>query len=157
MKKQTTTSSIVISASASSFQRFRVVDYAIAKHGVLGLMRGLTNITYPALPIRVNAVAPDWTSTGIVNEEFVKVIEASGSGTQEPEAVARSVGLLMADRSRHGQLLYSARGEFKEIDGLLLGNIPEICGTGTTLDEAVRQQQFLYAEAAAAEAGSAQE
>lgn len=58
MKKQVSGGSVVLTASASSFQRFRLGDYTTAKHGVLGLMRSLEPILHPTLPIRINAIAP---------------------------------------------------------------------------------------------------
>ena len=78
--------SIVCTASASSFQRFRVCDYTTAKHGVLGWMRGMIpNIQSANLPLRVNAVSPSWTITGLVPPALVEKIKAEWQG---PEAVA---------------------------------------------------------------------
>lgn len=89
--------SIVCTASASSFQRFRVCDYTSAKHGVLGWMRGIVpNLIDAGLPIRVNAIAPSWTRTGLVPQEVLDVvIDAEWQG---PEVVARSVAILYVDR-----------------------------------------------------------
>lgn len=137
MKKQASGGSIVLCSSATAFQPFRAVDYSVAKHGVLGLVRGLAAVTYPGLPIRVNGVAPGWTASSMVNEVFLEVLLKTGDSYQSPLVVSKSVGLLMADESRHGQVVYSGRGEYKEIENTLLGIVPEICGDGPTLDDAM--------------------
>lgn len=122
MKKQDSGGSIVLTASASSFQRFQAVDYTIAKHGVLGVMRALVPHLSPKLPIRINAIAPSWTDTGIVPADLVR---ATGALVMEPPAVARSALFLMAADARNAHLLYSqalADGgvEYREIDEGLL-------------------------------------
>lgn len=112
--------SIVLAASASSFQNFSAGDYTIAKHGVLGMVRGLVHKLEVEGKIRLNAVAPSWTQTGMVPAEAIK---SMGVPVQSPEAVARSVVLLFADESRHGEVIYSSEGKFKEVnkaDGGLL-------------------------------------
>jgi NAD(P)-dependent dehydrogenase (short-subunit alcohol dehydrogenase family) len=114
------TGSIVITASASSFQNFSSGDYTIAKHGVLGMVRGLVHKLEAEGQIRLNAVAPSWTRTGMVP---IETIQAMGVPVQTPEAVAESVVLLFADETRHGEVIYSSQGKFKEInkaDGGLL-------------------------------------
>lgn len=126
MKKQASGGSIVLTASASSFQRFRLGDYTTAKHGVLGLMRSLEPILYPTLPIRINAIAPSWTTTGLVPEGMIEA--AAGIGTQTPTVVARSVAILFADGSRHGQLIYSVEGKYSEAEGILLNAAAAIVG-----------------------------
>lgn len=119
--------SVVVTASASSFQRFRVTDYATAKHGVLGFMRGMVpNLQASGLPIRINGISPGWTATGIIPEAL---LQAVGAKWQTPEAVARSVALLMADESRQGQLVYSVEGRYMEIEeGKLLKVAAEFVG-----------------------------
>lgn len=112
MRRQETGGSIVVTASASSFQRFRLVDYTVAKHGVLGLIRGLHPLLHPTLPIRINGISPSWTATGLAPKEVVESVVP----TQTPDVVARSVALLMADGGRHGQLIYSVQGKFSEIE-----------------------------------------
>lgn len=130
--------SIVITASASSFQRFGFTDYsmyqnfpvcwsanvlsdtqlAVSKHGVLGYMRGLVpslNILHPS--IRINAISPNWTATGIVAKD---VVEGIGAKVQGPEVPARSAVLLMADDARQGQLIYSVHGRYVEIEEAVL-------------------------------------
>lgn len=126
LRRQDDGGSIVLTASASSFQRFRAVDYTTTKHAVLGLMRGLLPILLPDIPVRVNAIAPSWTTTGLVPEQVVEKV--AGIGTQTPVAVARSVAILMADGQRNGQLIYSVEGKYSEIEGLLLKTAADIVG-----------------------------
>lgn len=116
--EQTPDYSIVLTASASAYQRFRTTDYTAAKHGVLGLLRGLVpNILSSKLPIRTNAITPSWTRTGIAPEQWLEQLSVPSQG---PEAVARSVALLMADEKRMGQVVYSDQGRFWEIEEALL-------------------------------------
>lgn len=126
LRRQEQGGSIVLTASASSFQRFRAVDYATAKHGVLGLMRGLTTLLQPDVPIRVNAISPSWTSTGLVPEGFVEKI--AGVVAQPALVVARSVAILMADSQRTGQLIYSVNGKYLEAEGTLLQAAKDVVG-----------------------------
>lgn len=121
--------SIVCTASAAAFQRFRVTDYTAAKHGVLGWMRGIVpNLQTAGLPIRVNAISPSWTITGLIPPEVVEgmrdVCEWQGA-----EVVARNVALLMVDEGRQGQLCYSVGGRYTEIEeSVLLGAARQVVG-----------------------------
>lgn len=119
--------SIVCTASAASFQRFRVADYTAAKHGVLGWMRGMIpNIRMAGLPIRVNAISPSWTVTGLVPKELVEIM-AQYCEWQEASVVARDVALLMADEGRQGELHYSWGGKYREVEeGVLLPAAKEV-------------------------------
>lgn len=132
LRRQEHGGSIVLTASASSFQRFRTVDYATAKHGVLGLMRALTASLQPSIPVRVNAVAPSWTATGIIPpgllEKFV------GVSSQPADVVATSVACLMAASQRSGQMIYSANGMYTEADEILLRAADDVTG-GAREDE----------------------
>lgn len=113
IKKNPKGGSIALIGSTSSFQQFRVVDYGSAKHGVLGLMRGLVPLLKMAnIPIRVNTVAPSWTVTGLVPPQ----VEAAGKKTQPAEVVGRQVAVLMADEQRNCELIYSYAGKQKEIE-----------------------------------------
>ena len=49
----------------------------------------------------------------MVPAELVKSMDCEHQG---PEAVARSVAILMADERRQGQLIYSVGGRFMEIE-----------------------------------------
>ena len=103
--------SIVLSASASAFQNFPAPDYCTAKHGVVGLLHGLTGELDSTL--RINAIAPSWTASGIVIRE---VLETLGAEVQDAEVVARSVLKLFVDFDRHGEMFYSWTGRFFEIN-----------------------------------------
>lgn len=129
MREQNTAGSVVLTASASSIQRFRNADYAVAKHGVLGFMRGIVpNVQARNLPIRVNCIAPTFTRTGMVSAEGFRAIGREDL-LQEPEVVARSTAVLMADEGRQGQVVYSAGGRLWEIEeSKLLPMADEIVG-----------------------------
>ena len=136
----------MLTASASSFQRFRAVDYTCAKHGVLGLMRGMAPLlgsqgkggSYEGVHnVRINAIAPSWTNTGIVPGRIIE--QVAGIKVQEPLDVARSVADLFADESRHGQLIYSVEGRYSEIEEAVLLKIVESI-VGETGEEAVMEK-----------------
>jgi NAD(P)-dependent dehydrogenase (short-subunit alcohol dehydrogenase family) len=108
--------SIVLTASSTSYQRFDAPDYVASKHGVIGLLRGASvHLKNNHLPIRINAVAPSWTRTGLVPLSEAQ-FEELGIVSQAPEAVARSVALLATDESRSGQCIYSRGGEYVEME-----------------------------------------
>ena len=87
---------------------------ATSKHAVLGLVRALYSHLYPNYPIRINSIAPSWTDTGIVPRE---ILAALGEGYyQSADVVGRSVTVLMADEQRHGEMIYSDRGEFMDLE-----------------------------------------
>lgn len=115
-----------MTASASSFQRFPLPDYTIAKHGVLGLMRTLSSYLHnpnndlTQTRVRVNGIAPSWTETSLTPREPV---EAAGIHIQSPDVAARSALYLMADTTRHGQLLYSRDARFVEIEEPMLAHV----------------------------------
>lgn len=117
-RQSPSTGSIVCTASAASFQRFRIADYTAAKHGVLGWMRGVVpNLQSQNLPIRINAISPSWTITGMTPTPAVQALrDLKLVEWQGPEVVARSVAVLMADQQRQGQLIYSVAGRYYEIE-----------------------------------------
>ena len=125
--------SIIVTASASSYQRFIASDYATAKHGVLGLMRSLVDQLRP-LGIRVNAIAPSWTDTRIVPREALAKV---GVKVQGAEVVARSVAVLAVDKDRHGETIYSSGGVYREVEG------PVLKATREILDEEVDEGEAV--------------
>ncbi|KXJ88216.1 short chain dehydrogenase/reductase [Microdochium bolleyi] len=110
--------SIILTASASSFQTFSSGDYTVAKHGVLGVMRSLvTHLSQGVAenaptPLRINCIAPSWTDTGVV-PGFL--LDKAGIPHQSADAVAQSVLFLLADVSRHGNFIYSRNGQYLEL------------------------------------------
>lgn len=126
--------SIVLTASPSAYHRFRAADYGISKHGVLGLLRGLAPVTAPHLPIRVNALCPGWTATGLVEQSMYEGVIVNLTTS---ENVARAAVLLMADESRHGQMVLSVGDKYREVEEavLLKAMTSEVRGQELTEDE----------------------
>ncbi|KAJ5274224.1 hypothetical protein N7497_004820 [Penicillium chrysogenum] len=103
--------SIVVNASTASFQNFSAGDYTVTKHGVLGLIHGIGHQLEGK--VRLNAVAPSWTATKMIDAAF---IEGLGVGVQRPEVVAKSVALLFNGQQRHGDVIYSWEGKYREVN-----------------------------------------
>ncbi|KAJ5924363.1 hypothetical protein N7466_008550 [Penicillium verhagenii] len=131
------TGSIVLAASTSSFQTFSTGDYTIAKHGVLGMLRAFVEPFQLQGKVRINAVAPSWTDTGIMP---AALFQSVGVGVQSPEVVARSVVLLFADEKRHGDVLYSWDGNYREINNSPGGLLE---GAERLLDNAANEQNAI--------------
>ncbi|KAK7911968.1 hypothetical protein PG985_014449 [Apiospora marii] len=120
IRQQADGGSIVLCGSTTGLQRLRAADYSTAKHGVIGFGRCLTTLTKAAqLPIRVNTLAPTWTDSSVL-PNLRGLMEKIGVEIQPASAVARAAALLMADTSRHGNLLHVSCGKYKEIDDAVL-------------------------------------
>lgn len=126
-----------MTASASSYQRYPSYDYASAKHGVLGLVRGLSSAIGPGtdIPIRINSIAPSWTNSGLVNEALCA---KAGVASQGPEIPARSALVLMADKSRHGEMIHSGQGKYFELESHLLRAADDVLQQIPTVEPVTR-------------------
>lgn len=97
-------------------------------------MRGMRQvIEEEKLPVRINAVAPSWTQTGVVPE---KIMNDLGVKTQPPSVVARGAALLMADDTRKAHLLRIDQGRYDEIDeAVLLPTYESLLREGDVLED----------------------
>ncbi|RBA12928.1 hypothetical protein FPRO05_13982 [Fusarium proliferatum] len=140
LRQQEDGGSIVITGSATGLQRFRAVDYATAKHGVLGFGRGLIpRLQEAQLPIRVNILAPSWTDSNVL-PSLKSLLEDIHVEVQPASTVARCAAYLMADTSRNGQLIHVQRGKYKEVDeAVLLPAYRRINGGSPSEDEVLRR------------------
>lgn len=138
--------SIVLTASCTGYQKFNAPDYVAAKHGVIGLMRSLSlNMNSSDVPIRINAVAPSFTQTSLVrlsDEDF----ETVGIKGQPASAVAKSVGLLVSDKSRHAQCLYSYGGRYVEMEEPVLRESVKAIGKTGLAEEDERVTLYKYGQ-----------
>jgi NAD(P)-dependent dehydrogenase (short-subunit alcohol dehydrogenase family) len=118
MRSQPTGGDVVMTGSASSFQPLCSPDYTTAKHGVLGFMRSMkSSLQIAGLPFRINTITPSWTETALFPRELMT---AAGGIMQTAASVAPSAALLMADKTRTGQVIYSEDGRLWEIEEALL-------------------------------------
>ncbi|CRK13676.1 hypothetical protein BN1708_010910 [Verticillium longisporum] len=93
--------SVVLVASISGyFGSTGNAAYIASKHGVIGLLRASLDKA-ASLGVRVNAVTPGYTPTGIT-KEFGNVITQAGLDANTPGAVATAIAFAAADPSRHG-------------------------------------------------------
>ncbi|KAH6970767.1 short-chain dehydrogenase [Ilyonectria sp. MPI-CAGE-AT-0026] len=156
MRDQPEGGSIVINGSSTGLQRLRAVDYATAKHAVLGFGRGLVPLLDAAkVPIRVNTLAPTWTDSSVL-PNLKAMMESIGIVVQPASAVARAAAVLMADTSRNGHVIHVQDGKYQEIDeAVLLPAFVSIKGPDfPSEDDVLRRltEARLAAEAKAAKA-----
>ena len=152
MRHQPNGGDVVMTGSASSFQPLASPDYTSSKHGVLGFMRGLkTSLQLSGIPVRINTITPGWTETALFPREM---ITSAGGNMQTAADVAPSAALLMADRTRTGQVIYSEEARLWEIEeALLLPAALSVRIPGTqTLDETLVKAIGIIEAAAATEA-----
>ncbi|USP73577.1 hypothetical protein yc1106_00851 [Curvularia clavata] len=120
LKTQAEGGSIVIMGSSTGLHPVRAVDYSTAKAGVLGFGRSFARLVEVAgLPIRVNTLAPSWTATQVL-PDLKNLLAAVSHDCQSAAVVARAVAYLMADKSRHGELIFASNGKYTEIEKTIL-------------------------------------
>ncbi|KAH8649745.1 putative 15-hydroxyprostaglandin dehydrogenase [Tricladium varicosporioides] len=143
MKQQPEGGSIVLMGSSTGLQPLRSPDYSTAKHGVLGFGRGLARLISSAgLPIRVNTLAPSWTSTQVL-PDLDGIMKAISHEAQPTLVVARAAAYMMVDTSRDGEVIYVSDGKYKEIEKAVLAPAYEtIKGEGNPSDDEILARIF---------------
>ena len=86
----------------------------------MGFGRGFARLIYAAgLPIRVNTLAPSWTATQVL-PDLKDLLAAVSQSCQPTSVVARAVAYLMADKTRHGDVIFVCEGKYTEIEKAVL-------------------------------------
>ncbi|CAD6448858.1 df24dc1a-75ae-4639-bd2f-8bd54c7839ad [Sclerotinia trifoliorum] len=136
LKQNSEGGNIVLMGSSTGLQPLRAPDYSSAKAGVLGFGRSIQRtIKAAGLPIRVNTLAPSWTSTQVL-PDLDGIMAAISHKAQSTLVVARSVAYLMATTTREGDMLYVSDGKYTEIEQAVLAPAyATIKGDGPSDDE----------------------
>jgi NAD(P)-dependent dehydrogenase (short-subunit alcohol dehydrogenase family) len=127
--RASTAGRMVVIASTAGLKGYAYsVAYSAAKHGAIGLVRGLA-LELAATSVTVNAVCPGFADTEIVAEAVAKLVEKTGRTAEQarsdlakfnpqgrlidPDEVADAVAWLCAASSRSitGQAIAVAGGE----------------------------------------------
>ncbi|OQV02315.1 hypothetical protein CLAIMM_07533 [Cladophialophora immunda] len=117
MKKQPEAGSIVITGSGKSFNGVGGTPmYAVAKHGLLGLIRTLRTDIPEKYNIRLNLVCPFWTDTGIIPPEQREKIVSARECMQPADVPAKAVAYLSLNHQCQGMVLYAACGKYFDVD-----------------------------------------
>lgn len=106
--------SLTLMSSVAGFKESAIPMYQVSKHGVLGLMRTLKAGSVPSRSIRVNALCPWMTETGIT-ESLMPLWKAGDLPLNTEEQVARVISELMRSKSSNGRALYVEGGRAWDI------------------------------------------
>lgn len=119
---------------------------AIAKAGVLTAGRGFSKLVSVAgLPIRVNTLAPSWTSSQVLPNLDV-IMAAINHHTQPASVVAKAVAHLFVNQSRQGDIIFISEGKYTEIEkSILLPAYNTIKGDSPSDDEILERILALAA------------
>ncbi|KAI9649911.1 hypothetical protein NHQ30_002496 [Ciborinia camelliae] len=136
LKQNAEGGSIVLMGSSTGLHPVRAPDYSSAKAGVLGFGRSLQQtIKAAGLPIRVNTLAPSWTSTQVL-PDLDGIMAAISHKAQPTIVVARAAAYFMTTTSREGDILFVAEGKYTEIEqSILAPAYAAIKGDGPTDDQ----------------------
>jgi NAD(P)-dependent dehydrogenase (short-subunit alcohol dehydrogenase family) len=117
-----------------------MVFIACAKHGVLGFGRGLARLMEAAsIPIRINTLAPSWTSTNVL-PNVAGLMQAVSHRSQSPDVVAKLTAFLMVDEKRHGEVIFVDDGKYTEIEkAVLVPAFEKIKGDAPSDDEILKR------------------
>lgn len=117
MKRQPEGGSVVITGSGKSFNGVGGTPmYAVAKHGLLGLIRTLRTDIPEKYNIRLNLVCPFWTDTGIIPPAEREKIVSARECMQPADVPAKAVAYLSLNPDCQGLVLYAACGKYFDVD-----------------------------------------
>ncbi|KPI35115.1 5'-hydroxyaverantin dehydrogenase [Cyphellophora attinorum] len=118
MRKQRPQGGVIVSTvSRSGYDCQSIPVYAVSKHGMIGLMRGLRNQT-PHWNIRINSIAPHVTDTAAVRSlpTLVPDLLRVGIPVSTVEETARAAAFLAANESYNGCTISIMGSEYRELE-----------------------------------------
>jgi len=130
---------LVLIGSMASYQgETGLWTYAIAKHGLLGMMRSTYKWT-PSFNSRINLVGPYMTRTGLMNDKLEEAFK--GFPIQEPIAIARAAAVFSAETKYNGHgvvvgndRIFELEDKLRELQPQWMGEyMTNLKGTGDAL------------------------
>ena len=143
-KQQPQGGAIVSTVSRSGYDCQSIPTYAVSKHGMIGLMRGLRNHT-PTWNIRVNSIAPHVTDTAAVRSVswLVPDLERVGIPVSSVEETARAAAFLAADESYNGCTISIMGSEYRELESGVERHKRDVMGNDPRFDMNEEQQKLM--------------
>lgn len=145
MRKQQPQGGVIVSTvSRSGYDCQSIPVYAVSKHGMIGLMRGLRNHT-PTWNIRVNSIAPHVTDTAAVRSVswLVPELQRVEIPVSRVEETARAAAFLAADESYNGCTISIMGDQYRELESGVERHKRDIMGDDPRFDMTAEQQQVM--------------
>ncbi|KAH0845893.1 putative oxidoreductase,short chain dehydrogenase [Fonsecaea pedrosoi] len=145
MRYQTPQGGVIVSTvSRSGYDCQAIAEYAVAKHGMIGLMRGLRNHT-PAWNVRLNSIAPHITDTAATRsvEWLIPKLKEVGIPVSTVEETARAAAFLAANEAYNGCTISIMGSEYRELESGVERHKRDIMGNDPRFNPNPEQQAVL--------------
>jgi NAD(P)-dependent dehydrogenase (short-subunit alcohol dehydrogenase family) len=135
---------IVSTVSRSGYDCQSIPVYAAAKHGMIGLMRGLRPHT-PTWNIRINSLAPHVTDTAAVRSvpDLIPSLIRVGIPVSSVEETARAAAFLAADESYNGCTISVMGSEYRELESGVERHKRDVMGEDPRFDMTEEQRRVM--------------
>ena len=143
-KQQPQGGAIVSTVSRSGYDCQSIPVYAVSKHGMIGLMRGLRNHT-PAWNIRINSIAPHVTDTAAVRSVswLVPELQRVGIPVSSVEETARAAAFLAADEKYNGCTISIMGSEYRELESGVDRHKRDVMGNDPRFNMTAEQNKVM--------------
>lgn len=145
MRKQQPQGGVIVSTvSRSGYDCQSIPVYAVSKHGMIGLMRGLRNHT-PYWNIRVNSIAPHVTDTAAVRKlpTLVPDLQRIGIPVSTVEETARAAAFLAANEDYNGCTISIMGSEYRELESGVERHKKDVMGDDPRFNMTAEQREVM--------------
>ena len=145
MRKQQPQGGVIVSTvSRSGYDCQSIPVYAVSKHGMIGLMRGLRNHT-PFWNIRINSIAPHVTDTAAVRRlpTLVPDLLRVGIPVSSVEETARAAAFLAASEDYNGCTISIMGSEYRELESGVERHKVDVMGDDPRFRMNAEQQEVM--------------
>lgn len=145
MRKQKPQGGVIVSTvSRSGYDCQSIPVYAVSKHGMIGLMRGLRNHT-PHWNIRINSIAPHVTDTAAVRllPTLIPDLLRVGIPVSTVEETARAAAFLAANETYNGCTISIMGSEYRELERGVERHKRDVMGNDPRFSMNAEQQEVM--------------
>ena len=145
MRKQEPQGGVIVSTvSRSGYDCQSIPVYAVSKHGMIGLMRGLRNHV-PYWNVRVNSIAPHVTDTAATRRlpSLIPDLQRIGIPVSTVEETARAAAFLAANENYNGSTISIMGSEYRELESGVEKHKRDIMGSDPRFDMSTEQQEVM--------------